>query len=177
MSSATAEPPKEILSAPRGEGSFAPGKDVVFGTTPPTKELVFGAMRVAVYGPQHYPVKEYYPPGLYVREIEMPAGHFICGEVHKTEHVNTISKGRVLVMMEGVLKEYSAPATFVSKPGVSKRLLVLDDCVWSTYHPFPDNEKDPAQIRERLIEESTTAIDFEAELHRMQKLLPNETDS
>jgi hypothetical protein len=90
-----------------------------------------------------HPVKHYFSPGLYIREISIPAGSLVIGQIHRHEHPNIISKGRVTVMTEedGV-KEYSAPATFMSSAGIQKTLYVHEDCVWSTMWPTTDITKD-----------------------------------
>lgn len=121
-----------------------------------------------VLGPENYPLTETFAPGIYMREIFMPAGHFIVGERHKTRHMNTLLAGKVLVMMDGVLELFAAPCTFVSEPGVSKRLFILEDCIWQTYHANPDDEPDPAVIRARIIEETTIAADVLQDFRAMQ---------
>jgi hypothetical protein len=130
-------------------------------------------MKVVVYGPEHYPLKEYRPPGLYVREIFMPAGHFILGARHLTEHINTISKGRVLVMMDGVIQEFTAPCSFISKPGVAKRLLIIEDCVWSTYHPVPNHGMTFEALRNSLVV-TEPGVDPAQELAEMSAFIRKE---
>ena len=39
------------------------------------------------------PLKHYFAPGVYLREIFMPAGSVVIGKIHKTEHFNIIQKG------------------------------------------------------------------------------------
>src|SRR5690242_10473496 len=48
------------------------------------------------------PVTHHFAPGVYMREIFMPAGAFVIGHEHRTEHLNVILTGRASVMMDGV---------------------------------------------------------------------------
>ena len=81
------------------------------------------------------PLTHRFSPGVYLREIFMPAGSLIIGHEHKTEHFNIILQGKALVNMDGVIHEIAAPDIFISKPGVRKILLIQEDMRWATIHP------------------------------------------
>lgn len=103
------------------------------------------------------PVTHHFAPGLYAREIFMPKGALVVGKIHKHSHVNTISKGRVLVSTEFGSKELEAPCTFVSEVGAKRAVLVLEDCIWTTYHPT--EETDLEKIEAQVIAENYEALD------------------
>lgn len=90
-----------------------------------------------------------FAPGLYARQIQMPAGALVVGRIHKYAHVNTISKGKCLVATEFGLEELVAPHTFVSKAGTKRAVLVIEDTIWTTYHPT--EETDVATIEDHVI--------------------------
>lgn len=80
------------------------------------------------------PLKHYFLPGTYIREIFMPAGTVVVGKIHKTEHFNIIQKGKVgICQVEGPMI-LEGPCTFTSKAGVQKTLFIIEDTVWSTVH-------------------------------------------
>lgn len=81
-----------------------------------------------------------FAPGVYIREIHMPAGMLIIGAQHKTEHFNIILTGKARVFMDGRVHDISAPATIKSGVDVRKVLLILEDVVWQTIHANPDDE-------------------------------------
>jgi quercetin dioxygenase-like cupin family protein len=95
------------------------------------------------------PVTHHHAPGLYAREIFIPAGVLIVGKIHKHSHVNTISKGRVIVATEFGTQELVAPVTFVSVPGTKRAVVAQEDTIWTTYHPT--EETDLAKIEEEVI--------------------------
>lgn len=81
------------------------------------------------------PLVHRFAPGVYMREILMPAGLFIIGQQHKTEHWNIVLTGRATVLIDGVRHEIAAPAVIKSSPGVRKVLLIHEDMRWLTVHP------------------------------------------
>jgi len=103
------------------------------------------------------PVTHHFAPGLYAREILLPAGIRIIGKIHRHAHVNTISKGRVTVFTEFGSQELVAPVTFVSKPGTKRAVVAHEDTIWTTYHPT--NETDLAKIEDYVIAPSFEALD------------------
>lgn len=97
------------------------------------------------------PLKHYFAPGVYIREIFMPADSIIIGKIHKTEHFNIIQQGRLTIMHDDyTAAELKAPHTFVSKPGVQKVLYIHEDTVWSTVHIT--EERDLDKLEAALIE-------------------------
>jgi hypothetical protein len=85
------------------------------------------------------PVKHMFTNGLYIREIFMPAGSLITSKIHKTEHPYTVSYGMVAVSIDGgEWDQITAPYTGITKPGTRRVLYVIEDCIWTTYHPLDD---------------------------------------
>lgn len=103
------------------------------------------------------PVKHHFAPGLYGREIFIPAGVCIVGKIHHHAHINTISKGRAVVATEFGTEELVAPITFVSQPGTKRAVVAQEDTIWTTYHPT--NETDLATIEAQVIAPSFEAFE------------------
>ena len=100
------------------------------------------------------PLTHHFSPGLYLREIFMPAGTFVIGHEHKTEHFNIVLTGRASVLMDGKLHEIVAPCIFKSAPGVRKMLIIHEDMRWATTHPLAGLEdcgQDIEKLEARLI--------------------------
>ena len=104
-----------------------------------------------------FPVTHHFAPGLYAREIFMPAGSVVVGKIHKHAHFNDISKGRVQVSTEFGCDEYVAPCRFVSVPGTKRAVHVIEDCIWTTYHPTV--ETDLEKIEDHVIAKSFEEYD------------------
>ncbi len=82
-------------------------------------------------------------PGVYMREVTIPAGTLLTSRLHKTRHACIVSKGSITVWSnhEGV-QRISAPATFISEPGVRRVGYAHEDTVWSNVHSI-DGEDIP----------------------------------
>lgn len=99
----------------------------------PTIEEVFAAEEVMLKMPQiELPVRHFFSPGVYARELSIPAGICLTGAVHKYEQLNILSQGTMRVLTEDGIKEVSAPFTVVSPPGTKRIALALTDCIWTT---------------------------------------------
>ena len=107
------------------------------------------------------PVTHRFAPGVYLREIHMPAETFVIGHKHNTTHFNIIIQGSCLVSIDGKARTLKAPETFVSEAGVRKVLYTLEDMIWQTVHVNPDDEQDIPTLESRYIEKSKTYLDNE----------------
>ena len=97
------------------------------------------------------PVTHRFTPGLYIREIFMPAGTILTSKIHKTEHPFVISAGCLDVLMEdGVWVHMRAPHTGITKPGTRRVLRIIEDTIWTTFHPT--DETDVEKIEAAIIE-------------------------
>lgn len=98
-----------------------------------------------------FPLQHIFTPGLYARQIYMPAGSVLTSQIHNTEHPFVISSGSAMVYTEHegatLLK---APYTGVTRPGTRRVLVVYEDCIWTTFHPRSDEEKTPEDILDRI---------------------------
>ncbi len=83
--------------------------------------------------------KHYFSEGLYAREITIPAGVTLCGEIHKFKNLNILSKGSMLVYGLGKVE---APFTVVSPPGTKRIAHTLEECVWTTIHATEETDVD-----------------------------------
>jgi hypothetical protein len=82
----------------------------------------------------HCPVRHMFARGMYIREMTIPAGTLATGAVHKTDHLTMIVKGRVTIISEDGEREYTAPATLISRAGSKKAALAHEDTVLITMH-------------------------------------------
>lgn len=102
------------------------------------------------------PLTHRFTPGLYAREIFMPAGTLLTSRIHKTEHPYVVLSGKVSVYIPGVgVEHFEAPFVGVTKPYTRRVLYIHEDCRWVTFHPLTDEEsaaQDVDLIEARIIE-------------------------
>lgn len=95
------------------------------------------------------PIKHIFAPGVYAREMTIPAGTILTGKIHATEHINILSQGDISVLTEEGMKRLQAPFSFVSKPGTKRVGYAHTDVVWTTIHVT--NETDLDKIEAEVI--------------------------
>ena len=103
-------------------------------------------------------ITHYFAPGVYAREMWMPAGCLITGKIHKTEHLNMLSQGKVSVSNKGESITMTAPYTFVSPVGTKRAIYAHEDSTWTTIHAT--DLVDPDEIEAEIIAETFEELDL-----------------
>ena len=80
------------------------------------------------------PVKHYFSEGVYAREIFIPKGTLLTGQVHKYLNLNIMSQGDMTILTETGPVRVTAPYTVVSPPGTKRLAYTHEDTVWTTIH-------------------------------------------
>jgi hypothetical protein len=124
---------------------------------------------------KHYftPKDDKYGCHAYAREMFIPKGTLIIGKIHRHQHLNFISKGKVIVMTEFGQKHLEAPCTFVSEVGLKRAVYAEEDTLWTTVHLTEHgHEDDLAEIETEVIAPSYSdmaLIDSVDELLKLRK--------
>jgi quercetin dioxygenase-like cupin family protein len=104
-----------------------------------------------------YEIKHYFSDGVYARELTIPVGHVVVGKIHRHEHLNFLSKGRVTVLTEeGGKEELSAPCTLISPKGVKRLLYTHEETVWTVVHITSETDLD--KIEKEVIAKDYTEM-------------------
>lgn len=115
-----------------------------------------------------FPHFDHFAPGVYLREFHMQAGDLVVGKTHLHAHPMLVLKGRALVVSEFGRQEVAAGHISISQPGAKRVVLALEDTVFCTVHPNPDDCRDMGVIEARTIKpESPEEIEA-----AMRELLP-----
>lgn len=110
------------------------------------------AKRLLTYPQADAPVIHRFGPGVYIRQITIPAGAFAIGRHHRHPHMNVMLTGRVTVMKpDGSLEELKAPMTFLGQPG-QKVGYIHETMTW--LNVFATEETDIEKLEEYLFEPS-----------------------
>lgn len=102
----------------------------------------------------HYftPKDEEYGCCTYAREIKLPKGSLVIGKIHRHQHLNFITQGKVIVYTEFGLKHLEAPCTFVSEVGLKRAVYAVEDTLWTTVHLTKFNsEEELSKIEDEVI--------------------------
>lgn len=100
--------------------------------------------------PAECPIRHFFAPGQYAREMTVPKGVVAVGAIHKTDNLVILSKGRMLLATPGGPVEIAAPHTMICKAGTKNSAIALEDSVWTNF--FPTEETDTEKLVELLTE-------------------------
>lgn len=113
------------------------------------------------------PVLHHFGPGIYIREVTLPAGIFAIGHEQRFEQLNIMLRGAVVVIGEdGGLKKLQAPLMYVGPPG-RKVGYVLEETVW--LNVYATEERDIDKLEEMFLRKSDTWQAYSQELQRLQE--------
>jgi len=119
---------------------------------------------LANYPQVELPLEHFFPPGLYVRKIFMPAGSMVVSLKHKTTHPFFILKGKVAVIKEDNKGGFEQEALYVggdmgiTKPETKRFLWNLEDTTWVTCHANAENIEDPDEIVLNITERTNNPL-------------------
>lgn len=122
--------------------------------TPEARREAIGALEeaMAAYPQIEQPLTHHFNEGQYAREIFNPKGSLIVTKTHKQGNFSFIPRGRLLVISEEGQKELTGGMFFATKPGTKRFIYALEDTVFVTVHPNPDNCEDLEILESRIID-------------------------
>lgn len=88
------------------------------------------------------PTFHHFAPGVYSRELHIPAGMTLTGKTHRHAHMNFLMAGDITVWIDGAMKRIQAPKAFVSQPGTKRVGYAHTDVIWVTVHPTDETDLD-----------------------------------
>lgn len=92
-------------------------------------------------------------PGLYVRQVTNEKGSLVITMKHATEHPWFCLRGHLLVrnLETGELHEVHGGDRGVTQPGTQRAIYAVEETVFVTVHPNPDDCRDLAELERRFI--------------------------
>jgi len=98
------------------------------------------------------PITHRFAPGIYIREVRMPAGSYVIGHHHKTDHLNIMMSGHLTILNnDGTKTEMHAPQTFIAPAG-RKIAYIHEDVIWQNV--FATDERDVETLDEMFLDKS-----------------------
>ena len=83
------------------------------------------------------PVRHIFERGVYARELFIPKGVMLTGQIHKTPQINIMSRGDLAVLVGDRVTRLNArkgPIIIASPAGVKRIAFAHADTVWTTIH-------------------------------------------
>lgn len=94
----------------------------------------------------------FFAPGMYLRELTVPAGMLLVGKTHKHAHFLVVTKGRAEVISEFGRTIVQPGHISVSQAGVKRIVLALEDTQFITVHLNPSDTQDLSVVEAEHIE-------------------------
>lgn len=88
------------------------------------------------------PVQDLFEPGVYIREMTIPAETLFIGRPHNFGHRCELVSGKIMLITEEAKTHMEAPAELWSKPGFMMCLYAKTQVIGRTYHPNPTERRD-----------------------------------
>ena len=108
------------------------------------------------------PVVHHFGPGVYIREVHLPAGACVVGHAHKHAHLCVMLTGRLtMIGMDGSQREVCAPATFMGQPG-RKIAAIHEDVIFQNV--YATDETDVLTLEDQLFDKSAAFLDAQNQL-------------
>lgn len=80
------------------------------------------------------PITHHFSKGVYGREMFIPKGVVLIGEIHKYSQFNIMSKGDLSVVVGDEVHRLKAPCSFVAPPGAKRVMYAHEDSIWTVIH-------------------------------------------
>jgi hypothetical protein len=133
------------------------------------RELVHSIELEMLKQPQiELPVRHYFSPGVYARELLIPANTILTGKIHKYPHLCIMSAGDMSVLLDDGIKRVQAPFTTISPAGTKRIAYAHADTIWTTIHATDETDldkiealfvaQDEAEYREFLAQQRGDAV-------------------
>ncbi len=86
------------------------------------------------------PVTHHFGPGLYIRQVEMPAGALVIGHAHTRPCMNILLRGVITLRGEdGRVDTLTAPVTFMGSVG-RKVAHIIEDVIWQNVYATDETD-------------------------------------
>ena len=89
--------------------------------------------------------------GVYARTMHLVAGHAYTGAVHRHECFFVVRSGSLVATSDDGPRQLVAGDMLVTRAGSKRAVVALTDCVVTTFHANPINERSPAALWDLLV--------------------------
>lgn len=126
---------------------------------PPTRDQIIQLQSAMVPHQCEQPdPRHFFAPGMYLRELTVPAGMLMVGKTHKHAHFLLVLKGRAEVISEFGRMVVEAGHISISQPGVKRVVLAIEDTQFVTVHLNQSDTQDLEIIEAEHIEPEVLSV-------------------
>ncbi len=127
--------------------------------TEPSREAVLRLQDALAALPQiHTEPVHYFAPGMYGRELFIPADSIVVGKIHKHRHIVILLKGTATINTDKGMETITGPHTWISPENAKRALVTHTDCVFFTCHLNATDTTDLTELEANIIEPEVIAL-------------------
>lgn len=93
----------------------------------------------------------HFVPGLYVRELRMPAGTILTGKYHRQKDILILAQGQATFLTKDGQRTLSAPCVTTVEADTKPIINCITDVVFVSAHANPDDTQDMEVIEKRVV--------------------------
>ena len=86
-------------------------------------------------------LRHHFFPGVYAKEVHIPAGATLVSHKHTYDHMSVLAVGLVIVTVNGVSEEYCGPAVLNIRAGLNHEVKALTESVWFCVHATEETDE------------------------------------
>ena len=125
----------------------------------PSRENVLALQGYLATLPQlNLPPRHYFAPGMYGRELFIPADSVVVGKIHRHQHITMLIQGEATINTDKGMERISAPHVWISQVDAKRALYTHTDCTFFTCHLNPTDETDLDKLESEIIEPEIIAL-------------------
>jgi hypothetical protein len=131
------------------------------------RKMIEGVPGMETWFAEDADIKHYFAPqqngvsGLYARSHFRKAGVWVVGHAHRHSDMAILTHGRLLVFVDGKVREIVGPSEpFVTSAGSKKVTYAVEDSTLITFHPT--NETDLERVEDAIFIKSQFYQEYEA---------------
>ena len=95
--------------------------------------------------------KHTFADGIYIRQMTIAKDEVIIGAIHNHLHIWILLSGHITVLTEDKIKEYEAPCTVLSKPGIKRVIYGNEESIFTNVHKNPTNTEDIRELEKQIV--------------------------
>jgi hypothetical protein len=112
------------------------------------------AQEILKYPQLELPLYHFFQPGIYIRELHLPAGALTVGNIHKLPCRNILTKGERTTWIVDEFVRIRGPHIHWTPPGHQRVSYTHEDSIWVTIHNNPRDERNIAVLEHEFFAKS-----------------------
>ncbi len=140
------------------------------------EKVAYVAYQISLMPQVEAPVEHIFAPGVYIREMKIPAGTMFVGRAHRYGHLCQLVKGSIIMITPNGKVRLDAPAQVHTIPGYHMVLYSITDVIGRTVHPNVAECTDVVGMEKDIFEPAEPVIRLGEYLHYRQMFIERGVD-